>query len=250
MEARSTRIRAFDALRGFSVVSMVGFHLCYDLVYLEGLDVPWFEPPFQDVWRASISWTFLLVAGIMCSYSRNNALRASRYLAVALAIFLVTSVAGVDTPISYGIIYCMGFSTLMAWLVGKLPFRGGRRAAIALAALLIVAFLLCLDVPRGTVGLAQFAGPYVRIPSWPYETGALSWLGFPAPRFASGDYYPPVPYTLLFASGACLGPCIRGGAVPRWLGRLRCRPLELVGRHALLVYVLHQPLLLLAVGLV
>ena len=63
------RVRFFDSLRGLSVLSMVGFHLCYDLRYLAGLSLPWFQGTFQDVWRASISWVFLFLAGVMSSYS-------------------------------------------------------------------------------------------------------------------------------------------------------------------------------------
>ncbi len=106
------RVRLFDAVRGFSVVSMVLFHLCYDLVFIEGVDVAWFAPPLQDVWRASISWTFLLVSGWMCSFSHDNLTRSLRYLAVALVIFAATSLAAVDDPISFGIIFCIGAATL------------------------------------------------------------------------------------------------------------------------------------------
>ena len=80
------RIGIFDAVRGFSVISMVLFHLCYDLRFLAGVGLPWFASPLQDIWRASISWTFLFVAGCMCTLSRSNLRRGLTYGAVALAI--------------------------------------------------------------------------------------------------------------------------------------------------------------------
>ena len=40
------RVRFFDSLRGLSILSMVGFHLCYDLRYLAGLSLPWFQGTF------------------------------------------------------------------------------------------------------------------------------------------------------------------------------------------------------------
>lgn len=53
------RITIFDTVRGFTMISMAGFHACYDLAYLYGWDMPWFtQSVFQDVWRASISWVF------------------------------------------------------------------------------------------------------------------------------------------------------------------------------------------------
>ena len=76
---------------------MVLFHLCYDLKFISGVSLTWFEPPLQDIWRASISWTFLFVAGYMCAHSRSNLRRAGEYGAVAVAIWLVTTIAAVQT---------------------------------------------------------------------------------------------------------------------------------------------------------
>lgn len=250
LKGRRSRIRGYDVIRGTSVISMVGFHLCYDLVMLKGVSVEWFKPPLEDVWRASISWTFLLIAGIMCSYSRSNLRRGAKYLAVAAAIFVATSIVSVDTPISFGIIYVMGFSTVVAWLLDRvIPKELEARSMALLAILLLGLFVLSLGIPTGTFGLGVFGGPSVRVPAAPYQSGLLSWLGFPGPGFASGDYYPPLPYTLLFMVGMLTGRIMSATGVPRWIRALRCRPVEWVGRHALEVYVVHQPVLLLFTGL-
>lgn len=67
------RITIFDTVRGLTMISMAGFHACYDLAYLYDWDMPWFtQTVFQDIWRASISWVFLFIAGWMCTLSRNN----------------------------------------------------------------------------------------------------------------------------------------------------------------------------------
>ena len=51
------RITIFDTVRGLTMISMAGFHACYDLAYLYDGDMPWFtQTVFQDIWRASISW--------------------------------------------------------------------------------------------------------------------------------------------------------------------------------------------------
>lgn len=265
----SQRVRGYDVLRGISVVSMVAFHACYDIVYLWDVRLGWFRSPLQDVWRASISWCFLLIAGIMCSYSRNNLKRALKYLVVAAIIWIATTLIAVDTPISYGIIYCMGFSSLLAWALNE-PLRKKRDAceiehdglvlhqsndlkpvklAIA-AATLFLAFLLTLEVPQGRLGLGSFGGPYVTLPKGLYTTEALNWLGFPGPSFASGDYYPPIPYSLLFLVGSALGLNMKLHGVPSILNKMRCAPLEWIGRHALEIYVVHQPIVLALLTLV
>ena len=232
------RIGLFDAVRGLSVISMVLFHLCYDLRFIYGHDLRWFAPPLQDVWRASISWTFVFVAGCMFPLSRSNLRRGLQYAAVALAIFVVTSIASVDTPISFGIIYCMAACTLVAWALStrRLVPRGPVAAA-ALAA----SFVALLGLPHGVVGIGPAS---LSLPDWLYESEWLSWLGLPGPSFSSGDYYPLLPYLMLYLSGAAAGSSWAGRGYPGWARRLRVAPLNLVGRHALAVYVAHQPVLL------
>ena len=244
--AARPRLRALDALRGFSVISMVLFHAAYDIASVYQAGFAWFRPPLQDIWRCSISWTFLLIAGVMCNFSRDNFKRAGRYLAVAALVFVVTSVAQVDVPISFGIIFCMGASTLTYACLAALGLTGkeggGAPAADLLCAgALFLAFLLCLQVPQGVVGL----GPWqVALPRAPYESGLLDWAGFPSPLFASGDYYPVIPYTLLFLAGARVGcALLRHEGACAWLSSHGCSPLEWIGRHALWIYVLHQPVL-------
>lgn len=232
------RVHLFDAVRGFAVVSMVLFHLCYDLQSIEGLGLPWFRPPLEDVWRDSISWTFLLVSGWMCSFSHNNLTRGLRYLGVALAIFVATTVAAVDTPISFGIIFCIGSATVVDALLERV---GAAPRGFAAAAVLFCLFVLTLGVPSGRLGVGPCELVLPR--SW-YATPWFSWLGLPGPGFTSGDYYPLVPFALMYAAGIAVGRRLKVTGYPRWFLSARCAPLELVGRHALLVYVVHQPVLL------
>ena len=90
------RVHAFDLIRGFSVISMVLFHYCYDLRFLAGEPLNFFVSPFIDIWRASISWTFVFVAGSMYSFSHNNLRRAGKYLLVALLRRLKAEAVGSD----------------------------------------------------------------------------------------------------------------------------------------------------------
>lgn len=146
------RVRFFDSLRGLSVLSMVGFHLCYDLRYLAGLSLPWFQGTFQDIWRATISWVFLFLAGVMSSYSRNNYRRAAKYALFALAIFAVTTIAAVDDAISFGIIFCMAACTLVTAVLE--PF-GSAPAALWLARHALPPFLRCCTYPQATSTLVS-----------------------------------------------------------------------------------------------
>lgn len=236
--AETTRVHVFDAVRGFSVISMIAFHFCYDLKFIAGLPLDWFAPPLQDIWRSSISWCFVFVAGCMFAWSRNNLKRAGKYLAGALAIFVVTTLAAVDVPINFGVIYCMGACTLAAWILSQLGFEPrGMRWALVFVAL----FLVCLGLPRGHWGFAQMG---LAAPRAFYQSPYLAWLGFPGPGFASGDYYPLLPYLFLYLAGSSMGRLWREKGLPSWCYQEVCPPLEWVGQKSLVLYFAHQPVLL------
>lgn len=210
----SGRIGIFDIVRGAAVISMVLFHLCYDLAFIGRVSLPWFSSPLLDVWRSSISWTFLFVAGCMCPLSRSNLRRALQYGAVALLIWVVTSIASVDTAISFGIIYCMAACTLVAWALGRI---GTLPSGPVAAVVLFVVFIALLNVRGGVVGVGPLA---LELPEALYETPWLSWLGFPGPGFSSGDYYPCSPTSSSTLPVRRWAPGGHREATPR--GRARC----------------------------
>lgn len=222
---------------------MVLFHLCYDLRFINGLQVPFFQPPFMDVWRNSISWTFLFVAGLMFAQSHDNARRGAKYLLVGLAVRIATTVANVDVPVRFGIFFCMGACTLACLLLDRCRLLP-RSVPACLA--LVGAFLLVLGVNSGYVGVGNWV---IRLPGELYSWGGLTWLGLPSPTFESGDYYPLLPYLLMYLSGATLGRRLREtDGYPAWAYARGPRWLEFLGRHTIVVYLLHQPTILLALG--
>lgn len=222
------RIAFFDTLRGFTIVSMVCFHAAYDAAYLYGIDMPWFTGTlFQAVWRASISWVFLLLAGWMTSLSHSNLRRGAVYAAAAAAVWVATSIASVDTAVTFGILFCMAASTLLYDAARPVLDRVPPAAGLAV---FLIAFVLTLGVPQAR-----------------YAFGWLAWLGFPGPGFSSGDYYPMTPYTFLYLAGAMAARLfgqLRASVYPSWMKRDLVPPLTVLGKHSLVVYLLHQPLLI------
>lgn len=240
------RVRLFDTLRGISVFSMVLFHLAYDMVFFYGIGADvWFSSALIPLWRASISWTFLIIAGAMCTFSQNNFKRAALYLGVALAIYIVTSLIDASVMISFGIIYCMAACTLIAAILGLLGFSP---KGYGWAAAFFIVFLMLLELPQGTISL--FGVTLLELPRSLYHVGALSWLGIPGIDFISADYYPLLPYLFLFLAGWSCGLMWQeeGYTNPLWDSSIR--PFDFLGRHALPIYIIHQPLLLLICRLI
>ena len=224
---KSERIGFFDALRGFTMISMALFHGSYDLAYIYDKPMPWFtQGPFQDIWRASISWVFLFIAGWMCSFSHDNIRRGIKYAVAALVVWLATTVASVDDSVNFGIIFCMAASTLIVALAMPLLSK-------------------CPPLPTMIIALAIF-GLTWNIPHQVYEVDHLAWLGFPGAGFVSGDYYPLVPFFFMYLAGFMASRLMRKSrkSYPAWMYAHPVRPLEALGRHALPFYLLHQPIIL------
>ena len=238
------RVDLFDFARGVAIISMIVFHTCYDLAYLAQLpSFAWFADPLEDIWRATISWTFLIVAGCMCLYSRNNFKRAAKYLIVAALVWFVTSLAQMDTPISFGIIYCMGACTL--WYAIRDQFGIAPRGYVS-AILCLLAFFALLGLKDGTIWAF---GANLRVPAVLYTTHSFDWVGLPGPGFSSGDYYPFLPNVFLFLAGAALMARWKNqpGGPPKWLYTPTPAPLRwvgVVGRYTLWIYLAHQPVIL------
>jgi uncharacterized membrane protein len=74
------------------------------------------------------------------------------------------------------------------------------------------------------------------------ETSYLFPFGLANSHFSSMDYYPLFPWFGIFLFGVILGKQLykskRGGKPP-----LICKPLNYLGKHSLLIYLVHQPIL-------
>lgn len=221
------RITIFDTVRGFTMISMAGFHACYDLAYLYGWDMPWFtQSVFQDIWRASISWVFLFIAGWMCTLSRNNIKRAAKYALAALVVWLATTLVSVDDSVNFGIIYCMAACTGIVALTDPVLKKISARWGMSLC---LVLFALTWSIPK-----TIYPVPY------------LDWLGFPSPGFVSGDYYPIIPFIFMYLAGYFAAHIAQGidKTAPIWAYANPLPALASLGRHALPFYLLHQPIIL------
>ena len=222
------RLLLVDDVRGFTIISMVMFHAVYDLAYIYGLSIPWFtQGVFQELWRCSISWTFLFMAGWMCLFSSSNFKRSLRYSALALLIYLATTIAAVDDPINFGIIYCMAACTLCFCILERWIDHISPSIGLIVS---LVLFIFARDLYHGT-----------------YSISYLAWLGFPSPGFISGDYYPLIPYIFMYLFGFFFGRKAQenySGIYPPWMQRSYIKSFEFIGKHPLFIYIVHQPLLL------
>ena len=100
------RVFAFDELRGVMILSMLVYHICYDLaelVRLKGMN--WFYSEAAGWWQLSICGAFILVSGACCAYSRNNLKRGLKLLGLGMLFTLVTVLATAAHPVWFAALF-------------------------------------------------------------------------------------------------------------------------------------------------
>jgi uncharacterized membrane protein len=239
--APAARLWEVDALRTAAIAMMVVYHAGYDVdLFGPSVDID----PFAGGWRAlqlACGSTFLFVVGVSLAisnargrarglrgwelYRRRHLRRAAEVAAAALLVTVVTRVVLGDDYVRFGILHCIA----VAMLIGPLLLPLG-------PVNLILAWVVLL------AGMALLRGGESDIPG-------LLVLGVPPEGGAGVDWYPLLPWLapalVGLAAGRALYPEGRRGS---WGARLPTPPgARLVGapgRHALPIYLVHQPILM------
>ena len=217
-----SRIPFLDAWRGSAVIVMLGWHLCWDLAAYGVFSPVKMFSPIAGMARMFIVFSFVLVSGISCRYSRDNLRRGIRTLLCAAAVSVAMYLFG--DPIWFGILHLLGISMCLYGLWGKQFEKLPPAVTAGVCMILFAVFLVIVDRVR-----VSFPG------FWMFGLRTL--------EFYSADYYPLFPWLFLFLTGAVIGGKLRQGGdrafpepYPAWL----CW----IGRRALWIYMLHQPLLM------
>ena len=105
-------------------------------------------------------------------------------------------------------------------------------------------FLLTREISSGYLGFEGLR--LAALPRFLYQGRLMMVLGFPYDGFYSTDYFPLFPWIFLFFTGYFIWKLLTAvnGAFTAMLSRPKCRPLELLGKYTLPVYMLHQPVLM------
>ncbi len=232
------RIHFIDEVRGFAVILMVAYHAFYTVGYIFGLELGRFLFVFFTPAEAFFAGVFIFICGISCRLSRNNLKRGALLLLVALAITLILNVVLPDEIILFGILHFLAVSILLFVPLRRLlncihPIAG----IVACAALLLVTWW----VPEYKGGFFGIKGLF----SWPVpDTLKQPWLfPFGFGELQSADYFPILPWIFCFLGGSFVGVWAARRQLPAWMYRSRVPFLSVIGRHALIIYIVHQPVI-------
>ena len=226
-----------DRTRGCAVVLMVAYHFSFDLDYFGLIHQAFNVDPLWLGFRALIISLFMGALGASLALAHPGPTRwrafLRRQLQLGAASLLVTVGSALMFPQSYiwfGILHFAWVASVLA-----LPLRKLGWPLLVLAA------------------LASWAGngPTATL----FDTPWLGWLGFMTHKPVTEDYVPIVPWIAPVLCGLYAGTrMVRSqpvpqGLAPPGLSALAAaawwdRALRATGRHTLLIYLAHQPILI------
>ena len=263
------RIWELDFLRGFTILLMVIDHFMYDLAYIFSPD--WIRQGgaaaavarFAEMWwDHGASWVgatrdvvqvvalciFFGLCGGSTIFSRDHLTRAMKTF-IAAAVITLGSFRAVTLDIidqsdliTFGVLHMLSFATLIVagvYALTRLVKKRGDLVFVIVSALL-AGLVFALN--------ALLDGAEVEYNEWLFPLH----ISFANPAWMGGDYFPLIPYlgyafagaaviTLLYGGGKSLLPALDGA----WN-----RLFRFVGRHTLVVVIVHQVVNMLVLSLV
>lgn len=221
--------------------SMILYHAVWNIVYLGRVNWEWFYSSAAYVWQQSICWTFILLSGFCWSMGRRRLKRALTVFGAGALVTLATVIFTPEQRILFGVLTFLGVSMLLMIplerLLNRIPVLCGLPVSIVL-------FAVFKNINEGSLGF----GPVnlLRLPEHWYQQGSLmTFLGFTDRSFFSADYFSLLPWFFLFTAGYFLYRMAQERALLDLPLKLKVRglPFTFLGKHSLLIYLLHQPVL-------
>lgn len=206
---------------------MVIFHTAYDLNYLGIYTV--------DVWHGiwlivarTIQFIFILTTGVTSAIAHQRGLprykHALKIFGWAMMITVITWILFKEQAVKFGILHFYAVSIVLALPLMRFKMWNALFGSI----------ILLLSMPLKNLSM---------------ENPWLFPLGITVPTFRSLDYFPFFPWFGLFLIGVAMGFFLYGPN--RRLFKINQKlPFEKLGQHSLLIYLIHQPLIFIMIGLV
>ncbi|OAM74379.1 DUF1624 domain-containing protein [Devosia elaeis] len=226
------RLPVIDIARGVAIVAMVIYHLCWDLSFYGFIPVDVGYDPGWVFFARSILFAFMFLVGIGLVLGHGDGMRWRRFwrrwlflVAGALLISLGTWLTFPESFVYFGVLHAIALFSLLA-----LPFLFTPIWLTALVGAVVIALHFLYRDPL-------------------FNAVPLSWIGFWEVPPLTNDLVPVFPWLGVVLGGIVVARLVRGSRVETRLGEIRpgnrlARTLGWMGRWSLVIYVVHQPLLL------
>jgi len=214
-----------DVARGIAVLLMISYHFIFDLFF-----------PYHGQFHSLALLTaliFILVSGISLSISYSRAAsfkkfakRGFKLLIFGIIVTIVSFLLFDQGFILFGILQFFGTTSFLIY-----PF-------LKYSKKLITVFLSAAIILGGVIFLNTSV-----------DFNHLIWLGLTPVTFYTFDFFPIFPWFGLLLLGAHVGnklyPKGKRGFVIKDFGGIFSRMLQFFGRNSLMIYFIHQPIILL-----
>ncbi|OPY26248.1 MAG: hypothetical protein A4E27_00764 [Methanobacterium sp. PtaU1.Bin242] len=239
------RFWEIDFLRGVAVILMITYHFLFDLSFF-GIYSLSISSGFLWYFPRLIAFTFIFLVGISLNLSYTRAQMQGTYTRESEFFYKY---------LKRGLwIFFLGLLiTLVTWIFIRAEFiQFGILHFIGLAIILQYPFLRYnqrykyLNLVSGLIFITT--GLYLT--SFTFNFGWLLWLGFIPQYLQTVDYFPLLPWLGVVSLGIFVGGILyrnyqRGFRLPDISGYLPIKTFCFLGRHSLLIYFIHQPILIL-----
>lgn len=236
-----SRFREIDVARGVAILMMIVFHTVFDISFFKIAPVN-VATGFWRWFAMATASLFLVIVGIslVISNARSAARlsgfahtkkfleRGAALFAIGLLVTLVTWWYLHEGFIIFGILHLIGVSVMLS----PLFFRFGKYN--------VLLGLVCI---AGGFFMGTVQGPVWLLP-----------LGICPASFYSVDYTPLIPWFGAVLAGIGAGEFLYSGGVRRFvvpqLPDRIAAPVVFLGQHSLVIYLLHQPVIILLLAAV
>jgi uncharacterized membrane protein len=221
---------------------MIFYHFIYDLGDFGYVNMITVVNGYWKLFAQSIGCSFLFISGVSFWVMASSGINWTKYLkrltiliSAALLISIVTYRVNSETFIFFGILHLLAACSLFSIFIYKLP----------------VIILVALGIGLLLIPDYYYASTYYNDTLFSYKY--LSWTGLYNGKTGSVDFYAFMPWSAAFVLGLA---CSKVFVKPRRTSSLS--PLSFkeekaslglssilwIGRHSLLVYLIHQPILI------
>ncbi len=221
------RFQEIDLFRGIAVVGMISFHAIFALNFLNIIHTN----IFSDIWlpyTRFIQFTFLGVVGVSMAISKKTYIgqikRALKVFAGAIIVTIFTYIAARDYYIIFGILHLIAVSIFVLAAIKNKKYMG-----LILGLFIISIWLFIKNIESANI--------------------LLFIIGFKNTTIATLDYFPILPWLAVPCFGLEIGHYLYRDNAP--IIDTKCpkllRPILFLGRHSLLVYLIHVPIILILI---
>jgi len=230
-----------DSVRGIAIVMMIAYHSLFDLSYFNVLDLDVTSGLFWYFARITAA-TFIFLVGVSLKLSHSRAEKLNLYssdreffmkylkrglkiFAWGLGITVMTWIFIRADFIMFGVLHFIGVAIILSY-----PFLKRRYTNLVVG-------ILCLA-----------AGIYLQTVYFDFSW--FMWLGFVPSTIHTVDYFPLLPWLGVVLLGTFAGEVLYRGYrrnfhLPDLSRTCPVRMTGVLGRHSLLIYLVHQPILIL-----